>query len=225
MHWPPVCLIGWADDDSTTPKRLGFFTRLLDETTAAERYRLATEQIVHAERCGFDSAWIAQHHFHEGEGGLPAPFVFLAQAAAQTSRIRLGTGIVTLPLELPVRVAEDAAVIDLISGGRLEVGVGPGGNLTAFTAFGLDSQRPPQADERQSRADAHRLGAAARCRAATRSIPSSPTLVDRIWQATFTRRRARAAPASAGDGLMLSRTQPRSPDAPKALAGRHPESR
>ena len=54
------------------PKKLGFFTRLLDETTAAERYRLATEQIVHAERCGFDSAWIAQHHFHEGEGGLPA---------------------------------------------------------------------------------------------------------------------------------------------------------
>src|SRR5437899_2463134 len=122
-----------------SPKRLGFFTRLLDETTAAERYRLATQQIVHAERCGFDSAWIAQHHFHEGEGGLPAPFVFLSQAAVQTSRIRLGTGIVTLPLELPVRVAEDAVVTDLISGNRLEVGVGPGGNLTAFTAFGLDA--------------------------------------------------------------------------------------
>ena len=59
--------------------------------------------------------------------------MFLAQVAAQTSRIRLGTGIVTLPLELPVRVAEDAAVLDLMCGGRLEVGVGPGGNLTAFT--------------------------------------------------------------------------------------------
>src|SRR5262245_24641815 len=69
-------------------KRLGFFTRLLDQTDAAERYRLATQQIIHAERCGFDSAWIAQHHFHEGEGGLPAPFVFLSQAAVQTSRIR-----------------------------------------------------------------------------------------------------------------------------------------
>src|SRR5258708_39036803 len=120
-------------------KRLGFFTRLLDQTDAAERYRLATAQIAHAERWGIDSAWIAQHHFHEGEGGLPAPFVFLAQAAARTPRIRLGTGIVTPPLELPVRVAEDAAVTDLISGGRLEVGVGPGGNLTAFTAFGFDS--------------------------------------------------------------------------------------
>ena len=91
--------------DRIAIKRLGFFTRLLDETTAAERYRLALAQIQQAERCGYDSAWIAQHHFHEGEGGLPAPFVFLAQAAARTERLRLGTGIVTLPLELPLRVA------------------------------------------------------------------------------------------------------------------------
>ena len=63
------------------PRRLGFFTRLLDQADAAERYRLATAQIIHAERCGFDSAWVAQHHFHEDEGGLPAPFVFLAQDA------------------------------------------------------------------------------------------------------------------------------------------------
>src|SRR6188472_4572001 len=109
------------------PKKLGFFTRLLDETTAAERYRLATAQIVEAERCGFDSAWIAQHHFHEPEGGLPAPFIFLAQVAARTSRIRLGTAIITLPLELPIRVAEDASVLDIMSGGRLEIGVAPGG--------------------------------------------------------------------------------------------------
>src|SRR5437899_10486921 len=108
-------------------KRLGFFTRLLDQADAAERYRLATAQIVHAERCSFDSAWIAQHHFHEDEGGLPAPFVFLAQIAVQTSRIRLGTGIVTLPLELPIRVAEDSAVLDLVWRRRHEVGVGGGG--------------------------------------------------------------------------------------------------
>ena len=95
-------------------KRFGFFTRLLDQTDATERYRLATAQIVQAERSGFDSAWIAQHHFHEGEGGLPSPFVFLAHVAAHTQRIRLGTGIITLPLELPIRVAEDAVVADLM---------------------------------------------------------------------------------------------------------------
>jgi hypothetical protein len=116
------------------PLRLGFFTRLLDQADAAERYRLATAQIIHAERCGYDSAWVAQHHFHEDEGGLPAPFVFLSHVAARTTRIRLGTGIVTLPLELPVRVAEDAAVLDLMCGGRLEVGIGPGGNLSAYDA-------------------------------------------------------------------------------------------
>src|SRR5216117_3311238 len=124
---------------ATLPKRLGFFTRLLDQAAPAERYRLATEQIVHAERCRFDTAWIAQHHFHEDEGGLPAPLVFLAQVAAQTSQIRLGTAIVTLPLELPIRVAEDAAVLDIMCGGRLEVGVGPGGNLSTYKAFGQDS--------------------------------------------------------------------------------------
>ena len=116
---------------ASLPRRLGFFTRLLDQAEPAERYRLAIAQTIHAERLGFDSAWIAQHHFHEDEGGLPAPFVFLAQAAAQTSQIRLGTGIVTLPLELPIRVAEDSAVLDLMCGGRLEVGVGGGVNLSS----------------------------------------------------------------------------------------------
>ena len=195
-------------------KRLGFFTRLLDQVDAAERYRLATQQIVQAEKCGFDSAWIAQHHFHEGEGGLPAPFVFLAHAAAHTSRIRLGTGIVTLPLELPIRVAEDAAVTDLMSEGRLEVGVGPGGNLTAFTAFGLES------DQRHALFDANLATLKTAWSGGTlaggdKLYPASPTLVDRIWQATFTVSGARRA-GLAGDGLMLSRTQPRSPEAPQA---------
>src|SRR3984957_16521234 len=96
-------------------RRLAFFTRLLDVAPPAERYRLAAEQIAHAEHFGYDTAWVAQHHFHEHEGGLPSPFVFLGHLAARTSKIRLGTGIVTLPLELPVRVAEDAIVLDLIS--------------------------------------------------------------------------------------------------------------
>jgi putative FMN-dependent luciferase-like monooxygenase len=194
------------------PKRLGFFTRLLDQADPAERYRLATAQIIHAERCGFDSAWVAQHHFHEDEGGLPGPFVFLAQVAAQTSRIRLGTGIVTLPLELPIRVAEDAAVLDLMSGGRLEVGVGPGGNLSAYEAFGLDSAERGTllAGHLQVLRDAW---AGRPLPGGDRLYPSNPHLVERIWQATFTVDGARRAGA-AGDGLMLSRTQPRPASAP-----------
>jgi putative FMN-dependent luciferase-like monooxygenase len=194
------------------PKRLGFFTRLLDHAGPAERYRLATAQIVHAERCGFDSAWVAQHHFHEDEGGLPGPFVFLAQAAAQTSRIRLGTGIVTLPLELPIRVAEDAAVLDLMSGGRLEVGVGPGGNLSAFAAFGLDSgdRAVLMAQHLELLRDAW---AGRALPGGDRLYPVDPSLVERIWQATFTVAGAKRAGA-AGDGLLLSRTQPRPTNAP-----------
>lgn len=196
----------------TGMKRLGFFTRLLDQADAAERYRLATAQIIHAERCGFDSAWIAQHHFHEDEGGLPAPFVFLAQIAVQTSRIRLGTGIVTLPLELPIRVAEDSAVLDLMCGGRLEVGVGGGGNLSSYTAFGHDSA------ERTTLLTGHlqvlRDAWAGRpLPGGDRLYPVNPTLVERVWQATFSVDGARRAGA-AGDGLMLSRTQPRPAGAP-----------
>lgn len=193
-------------------KRLGFFTRLLDQATAAERYQLALAQIQQAERCGFDSAWIAQHHFHEAEGGLPAPFVFLAQAAARTERIRLGTGIVTLPLEMGIRVAEDAAVLDLMCDHRLEVGVGPGGNLTAFTAFGLDSNARHKLmnDNLEQMRTAWSGGTLA---GGDKLYPAAPTLADRIWQATFSVEGARRA-GFAGDGLMLSRTQPRPKDKP-----------
>ncbi|MDB5374068.1 MAG: luciferase, partial [Belnapia sp.] len=196
----------------TRPKRLGFFTRILDDAGPAERYRLATEQIIHAERCGFHSAWVAQHHFHADEGGLPAPFVFLAQAAARTSRIRLGTGIVTLPLELPIRVAEDAAVLDLVSGGRLEMGIGPGGNMAAFQAFGLDSA-DRGAIFAANAAMLRDAWAGQPLPGGDRLYPPDPGLVDRIWQATFTVEGARRAGA-AGDGLMLSRTQPRPAEAP-----------
>jgi putative FMN-dependent luciferase-like monooxygenase len=195
-------------------KRLGFFTRLLDQATAAERYRLAAEQIVHAEKAGLDSAWIAQHHFHEAEGGLPAPFAFLGFVAAQTSRIRLGTGIVTLPLENPVRVAEDAAVLDLMSNGRFELGVGTGGNPSAFAAFGLDSAERNDIFARNL--DIVREALAGRPLTGGDTLyPSRPQLCERIWQATFSVSGGGRA-GKAGDGLLLSRTQPRSKDAPHA---------
>src|SRR5882724_6166119 len=195
-------------------RRLGFFTRLLDETTPAERYRLATEQIRHAEAAGLNSAWIAQHHFHGSEGGLPAPFAFLGFVAAQTSRIRLGTGIVTLPLENPVRVAEDAAVLDLLSNGRFELGVGTGGNPSAFAAFGFDSARRAEifAD---NLAVVRNALAGAPLPGGDTLYPATPQLCERIWQATFSVSGGARA-GKAGDGLLLSRTQPRSREAPRA---------
>ena len=206
------------DAESSAPvagKRLGFFTRLLDEASPAERYRLATEQIVFAERMGFDSAWVAQHHFHEAEGGLPAPLVFLAQVAALTSTIRLGTGIITLPLENPVRVAEDTAVLDLLTGGRLEVGVGPGGTPSAFAAFGLDSAKRGEILARNLAVVLGAWRGEPIGGSVDRLYPAAPQLPDRVWQATFSVEGGARAGA-AGDGLMLSRTQPRIAEAPDA---------
>lgn len=195
-------------------QRLGFFSRLLDDATAAERYRLVTEQIVHAEVFGFDSAWVAQHHFHEAEGGLPSPLVFLASVAARTQRIRLGTGIVTLPLENPVRVAEDAVVLDLIAGGRLEFGVGTGGTPSSFTAFGQQSERRAEVFA-EHLALVREAWAGRPLPGGDRLYPSSPQLLARIWQATFSVSGGARA-GLAGDGLMLSRTQPRPADIPRA---------
>lgn len=191
----------------TPGKRLGFFTRLLDDVSAGERYRLALEQIRHAEALGFHAVWVAQHHFDAAEGGLPAPLVFFASVAAQTKRIRLGTGIIALALENPLRVAEDAAVLDLLSGGRLELGFGTGGSPANFAAFGLSSE------ERRAIYSAHvetlRDAWAGRAlQENQRLYPAAPQLNDRVWQATFSPEGGRRA-GQAGDGLLLSRTQPR----------------
>ncbi len=195
--------------------RLGFFTRLLDLVGPGERYRLAAEQICCAEQQGFDSAWVAQHHFVEAEGGLPAPFVFLAHVAAQTSRIRLGTGIVTLPLETPLRVAEDAAVLDLLSGGRLEVGMGPGGTPSAFASFGQDSDARSEIFQTYLEVVRNAWRGQALGGTDNRLYPAGPSLLGRVWQATFSANGGARA-GRAGDGLMLSRTQPRPAEAPYA---------
>lgn len=193
-------------------KRIGFFSRILDDTTPAERYRIVTEQIIHAEKLGFDSAWVAQHHFHEFEGGLPSPFVLLAYAAAKTKHIRLGTGVLCLPMENPIRAAEDAAVLDIMSQGRLEVGIGTGGTLESYIAFGVDpAQRGPViAHHTQVLRDAWSNQV---LEGNVQIYPSRPQLNQRIWQATFAVDGGERA-GRASDGLMLSRTQPRPPGQP-----------
>src|SRR6185295_14196173 len=98
--------------------RLGFLTRLEVGADAADSYRFALEMFALADELGYDTGWIAQHHFLNGDGRLPSAFPFLAAAAERTRTIGLGTAIVTLPLEDPVRVAEDAAFVDVLSGGR-----------------------------------------------------------------------------------------------------------
>lgn len=196
-------------------RRLGFFTRLLDDVSAAHRYQLATEQIANAELHGFDSAWVAQHHFHAAEGGLPSPLVFLAHVAARTQTIRLGTGIITLPLENALRVAEDAAVLDLLSGGRLELGVGSGGTAASFAAFSQRSEERGQAFTRNLALLRSAFGGQELSGTPNRLYPEAGRLARSLWQATFSVAGGERAGA-AGDGLLLSRTQPRHEHAPDA---------
>jgi len=89
---------------------------------------------------GFDSIWAPEHHFTE-YGFCASPMVTLAAMAAVTKRIRLGSGVVVLPFNDPVRVAEEGAMIDLISDGRLELGVGRGFQPVEYRGFTADQAK------------------------------------------------------------------------------------
>lgn len=100
-----------------------------------ELYAEMLEEVAMADQMGFDSAWLSEHHFL-GDGYCPSLLLTAAAIAAKTKKIRIGTGVLLLPLHDPVRVAEDAAVVDLISGGRLILGIGLGYRQEEFDGFG-----------------------------------------------------------------------------------------
>jgi alkanesulfonate monooxygenase SsuD/methylene tetrahydromethanopterin reductase-like flavin-dependent oxidoreductase (luciferase family) len=97
-----------------------------------------TQEILRAEALGFDCAWIAEHHFSNQYGIMPDVFVYAAYLAALTKRIKIGTAVVTLPLANPLRVAENAAFVDILSGGRFALGLGSGYRQYEFDGFGVN---------------------------------------------------------------------------------------
>jgi len=90
-----------------------------------------------ADELGYDTVWLAEHHFQR-LGTAPNPAVVLAAVAARTRRIRLGPAVAVLPLNEPTRVAEDYALVDVLSGGRLNMGVGAGSQALEFAGFDAD---------------------------------------------------------------------------------------
>lgn len=94
-------------------------------------------QAVLAETLGYESFWVAEHHFHE-YGIVPAPAVLLSAIAQRTTDLRLGTGVVVCPFHDPRSIAESYALLDVLSGGRLNFGAGSGYLPHEFAGFGVD---------------------------------------------------------------------------------------
>jgi alkanesulfonate monooxygenase SsuD/methylene tetrahydromethanopterin reductase-like flavin-dependent oxidoreductase (luciferase family) len=130
--------------------------------TQSEVIKNGIERLVWAEEMGFDSAWLTEHHFGNDPNYHPFgmdgsehlaydlsadPLTILSHVAAKTKRIRLGTGVVVLHFDNPLRTAERAALVDIVSDGRLELGVGRGGGHRQPATFGVPKDSKANRDK------------------------------------------------------------------------------
>lgn len=106
-------------------------------------YAETLEQVRFAEEVGFDGVWLGEHHFTD-DGFTPSPLTVAAAVAAVTSRVSIGTFVLLLPQHHPVRLAEAAAAVDLLSGGRLVLGLGLGYRTTEFSTMGEEFRQRGQ---------------------------------------------------------------------------------
>jgi len=105
-----------------------------------ELYRCALRLCEEADDLGIDMVWVSEHHGF-ADGYLPQPLTFLAAVAARTRRLRIASGVTVAPLRPAALVAEEAAVVDLLSGGRLELGLGAGYVESEFAIYGAPGFR------------------------------------------------------------------------------------
>jgi len=113
----------------------------------AELYAEILDFVSHTETLGFDGAWVPEHHGAD-DGYMPSPLVALAAIAARTKTIKLGSAIALAPLYHPVRFAEECAVLDILSNGRLEMAIAIGYRQREAAGYGVDfSKRGSRTDE------------------------------------------------------------------------------
>ena len=122
--------------------KFGVFYQLpcADEQSPAQRYQDTIGQVQLADELGFDAAWLAELHFNRRFSVMPAPMVIGAAMAQTTSRIRIGTAVHLVPLHQPIRLAEEAAALDVLSGGRSIFGIGRGAIPAHFQGYGVDQE-------------------------------------------------------------------------------------
>jgi alkanesulfonate monooxygenase SsuD/methylene tetrahydromethanopterin reductase-like flavin-dependent oxidoreductase (luciferase family) len=186
--------------------RLGFLSHIEGGANLRQTYSNVQELFVVADELGFDSGWVAQHHtWPTPNSGLPSPWVFLAHAAARTTNIHLGTAITIAPLEDPVRLAEDVGVLDALSGGRVELGIGSGYSPIEYGLFGKDFERKRELTTEVLARTREALRGNALDEHDTTIIPVSTDLAEnRIWHGVFSQQGARHV-ASEGTNLLLNR--------------------
>ena len=105
-------------------------------TSEYEHFQNALTQVEIADQCGYDYAWQVEHHFLEEYSHGSSPTAFLAAASQRTKNIRLGHGVFQLTTNHPIRIAEQVANLDLLSGGRVDLGTGEGAGPTELHPFG-----------------------------------------------------------------------------------------
>jgi alkanesulfonate monooxygenase SsuD/methylene tetrahydromethanopterin reductase-like flavin-dependent oxidoreductase (luciferase family) len=115
-------------------------------------YQNALQQIELADRLGYDQAWQVEHHFLEEYSHSPSPETFLAAASQRTKNIRLGHGIYQLTTNHPARIAERTASLDLLSNGRVELGMGESASITELEPFGVNMDNKREIFEEAVRA-------------------------------------------------------------------------
>ena len=110
-----------------------------DRQNEVRYYQDTLDLIIGAEQLGFDSVWLGEEHFYSF-GICPSPQLFLTALARETNTLRLGTAISVLAFYNPLRKAEDFAMLDVLSGGRLDFGAGRGSIPKHFEGFRVSPQ-------------------------------------------------------------------------------------
>lgn len=123
--------------------KLGLYSSIANPPRGDDLDRCVAETVAEAElaeACGFHGFFFGEHH-QDRDGFLPSPLIVCAAVAARTKKLQIGTSVLLLPLHHPLRVAEDAVTLDIVSGGRLALGVGLGYQDADFRAFGVEKKQ------------------------------------------------------------------------------------